>query len=200
MSNKKILLIAFAVLFFGCRDDERAPTVQPLNSFSMELNERPWQPSVVGEDGCIRTFSCSQTIQTVGSRENRFYTIKAYRDPHARTGPGSENYFKLQISNVKATGTYEISDSYEKNFSSFALFIARKPDGTAHRYINEVNGKSFIVEIEEFVEIEGFSLPGIKGFFHGTLYNEEDPLDSLVFGDGEFTFGKINWSGFNHCP
>lgn len=204
--NKKLLLIVFSVFIFGCDDDDidndiiDQPEITQLNAFSMRLASQIWEPATIDYQECMRTFYCSWSSLTKQNVEQPFYNIKAYKDPHAKTGPNSENFFELQIFDVQETGSYEISATYKEDFSSFALFVMNLPDGDSRRYVNEVNGNSFVVEIDEFIPIEGFSLPGIKGSFYGTLYNEDNPLDSLVLEEGDFTFGKINWNNFNQCP
>lgn len=199
MLYKKLLSIGLLTLFLGCQEDELVQEIQPLNSFSMNLDDRLWEPSIVAEDECMRTFQCFRSSVSGNNQEIPFYNIKAYKDPQAKSNFESENFMELQISDVQVTGNYEISGSYKEDFSSHVLFIVREPGGASRSYVNEVNGNSFVVEISEFIPIDGFSLPGIKGFFHGTLYNEDNPLDSLVFRSGEFTFKKINWFNFNQC-
>ncbi|MES2730235.1 MAG: DUF5025 domain-containing protein [Bacteroidota bacterium] len=199
--NPYLLTLALLALLLSCQKEkviqEQKP--QPLNSFSMRLNGQVWQPSQIGKEVCMRTFHGAWSAVTENSQQKPFYTISAYKDPQAKVDYTSENAFKFQISNVKKTGLYEIKGSYTEDFSSYALFTINKPDGTYNRYVNKITHGSFFVEVSEFIPTPASELSGIRGTFYGTLYNEKNPLDSLIFQGGEFTLKKINWYNFNQC-
>ena len=57
-----------------------------------------------------------------------------------------------------------------------------------------------MVNVSEVLEpVYGGVLHGIKGSFAGTLYNEANPMDSLIISRGTFTLKKVNWYNFNQC-
>jgi hypothetical protein len=101
---------------------------------------------------------------------------------------------------VKQTGQYILNGFYQENFSSYAIFARKNADGTSTRYINKTNSEGFSVIIDEFLTLKGSHVTGIKGTFYGTLYNENNPSDSITIQQGEFTLRKINWYNFNQCP
>jgi len=199
--TKQIFFLSLLLLLMSCQKEDLAKeqNAQPLNSFSMQLNGRSWQPSQIGEDECMRTYHGAWSEVTQNGVKKPYYTISAYRDSKALATAQSENGLRLQITNVQKTGTYNLTGSYQQSFDSYAVFSVRKPDGTYSRYINKVNKPSFVVEVSEFIPISGSSVTGIKGAFYGTLYNESNSLDSLTFTRGAFTLKKVNWYNFNQC-
>ncbi|MBC7923228.1 MAG: DUF5025 domain-containing protein [Ferruginibacter sp.] len=205
MTNRRNILyrpvFGLLILLLSCQKKEIAKEQkpQPLNSFSMQLNGQAWQPSTVEQDQCMRTFKGAWSSVTEKGEEKPYYTIWAYKDPRAVGIYGSENAFEFQIFDVKKTGTYTLTGSYKEHFSAYALFVVNKPDGTNSRYINNTNKGAFTVEVSEFTSLPGSWFNGIKGSFYGTLYNENNPLDSLTLQQGEFTLKKINWYNFNQC-
>ena len=118
----KIRLLIFGLLTFviGCNKKiEIKQKYELLNSFSMNLNDKIWQPSVIGNDSCSVALQCE--MSTV-DEEIAYYTIAAYKDPQSKTNSESENIFWLQIMDLKGTGTYNISDPFG-DFKSYARFV-----------------------------------------------------------------------------
>ncbi len=53
---------------------------------------------------------------------------------------------------------------------------------------------------EVLAPVQGGVVQGIKGSFAGTLYNEANPMDSLIISRGAFTLKKVNWYNFDQRP
>ncbi len=196
-----LLIICLMQGLSGCQKEElpEEKNALPLNSFTMRLNGQAWEPSQIGEDACMRTFNGAWSAVGKNGIQKPYYTIAAYRDPKATGDFKSENAFKLQITDVKKPGTYYLTGSYQQDFESYALFIVNKPDGTSVRYINKLNRPSFTVEVSDLIPLPESVINGIAGTFYGTLYNENNSLDSLTFSRGSFVLKKVNWYNFNQC-
>lgn len=194
---ESLILLSLMLLLESCKKEElpEKENSRLLNSFSMQVNGQPWEPSQVGKDECMQTFMA--TWSTLA--ENPYYTISAYQSSKAPNVEQSENSFRLQITNVKKTGTYYLLGHHHEPHDSYAVFSVKKSDGTYSQYINKKNNTSFVVEVTDLIPISGSSATGIKGTFRGTLYNENNLLDSLTFSKGDFTFNKLNWRNFNQC-
>jgi len=120
----KIRLLIFGLLTFvlGCGEKiEIKQESKILNSFSMNLNDQLWQPSVIGNDSCSVALRCE--MSTIHSDKN-YYTITMYKDSKSRTDFESENIFYLQIMGVISTGTYVISDPFG-DFKTYARFVKK---------------------------------------------------------------------------
>ena len=191
-------LIVVSLLLFGlsCRQSETITEqkAEVLNAFDMFVNNQAWQPSKLGEDDCMQTFQAAWS--TLGS--SPFFTAWAYKDAKGVTTNQSQNAFQLQIIDVQRVGQYRITGSYKTDFAAYVLFRINKPDGTSIRYVNDDKG-SFTVVVSDFLPSTSPFRPGIKGSFSGTLYNETNPLDSLVIQKGSFSFRKLNWYNSNQC-
>lgn len=189
-----IPFVAFLLIVFGCQNYDTIKTEPgPLNSFSMYVNNEFWEPSVIDNTGCYATYNCAESF--IDGRP--FYVIKAYRDPEHKTDPTSEHYFYLQVMNVNEIGTYEITEPFG-DFRSSVLY-EKNESGSTKKYANSIEKVSCFVTIDEIIPIEGASTSGIKGTFWGTLYNTEDPNDSITINNCAFTFKKTNWNNFNQC-
>jgi len=187
-----IYLLAFLLIVFGCNEENELEQ-SPLNSFSMNIDDQPWQPSIIENDPCFSTFHCEwSAIDQVP-----FYTIKAYKDSKSRTDHMSQNFFRIQIMDIDSIGLYNISDPHG-DFNSYAMFINNE-SGTQEIYENSATENTSIVEIEEIIPIKGSDLNGIKGSFNGILYNKNNPNDSIVIDNCKFNFKKINWRNFCQC-
>lgn len=194
----KIAFILLPLIFSACEKEEiRKEVKTPVNSLSMKVNGEYWEPSVPDGDSCRSTFYCLSGgwINTDGA-ERPFYEIYSYKDPNALDDYRSENQFRFQIMNVKQPGIYPITGFYGFDTEPYAIFVLNK-DGVNKRYVNKTNEISFIATVNELVPTKLITFTGIKGFFQGTLYNEKDPLDSLVITNGQFTFKTGN--GVGHC-
>ncbi len=194
--NKFLTISILATLFiaFACdKEDELKEEKKPLNSFSMNLNDQPWQPSIIDNDPCFSAFHCAYSELN----NEPFYTIKAYKDSKSRTDQNSEHIFIFQIMNVNDKGVYNISDSYG-GLNSYAMFI-KNESGRQTIYENRVEGNTPIVEVEEIILIEGFGFKGLKGSFKGILYNKIDANDSIVIDSCDFDFKKVNWNNYCQC-
>lgn len=182
----KFLVIGMlVVILFGCSKNESDNAPQLLNSFSMNLNDQSWEPSILSNDPCSVTYKCNWWEAGVP-----FYTIEAYKD--------YENYFRLQIKDVKDKGTYSISGRYDP-FTSYARFIRNESDNKQIIYENSTTKMNSVVRIEEMVPVKYSFTKGIRGSFSGVLYNIDNPKDSIVIKNCEFTFGKINRNDFCQC-
>lgn len=192
--NARIILLGLMIISFGCNPtDEFKQDLKPLNSFSMTLNDQLWQPSLIENDSCYSTFRCD--LSEID--DSPFYTIQAFRDSQSRSNFESENIFRFQIMNVTGTGDYNISDPYG-DLNSYAYFIINEL-GNQRIYENHSTQLKAVVSINEIYPIAGSMLTGIKGTFTGVLYNKDNPNDSIVIDNCNFTFKKINWANFNQC-
>ena len=198
---KCILSLCLLGLMGSCQKEEIAGKQNSgsLNSFKMQVNGKFWEPSQVGKDKCLQTYNAAWSELTENGVRKPYYTILASRNEKALATSQSENGFRLRIFNVQKTGTYPLTGSYTEPYNSFAVFSVRKPDGTYAQYINKLNKPAFKVEVNEIIPLPGSLVTGIRGTFQGTLYNENNSLDSLTFNRGAFTFKKVNWNNFNQC-
>jgi hypothetical protein len=199
-----LLLLAALAGLPGCRQEEPArpqQKPQPINAFSMYLNGRYWEPSGIGADPCQRTFNGAwSAITTADDQRIPYYTVVACRDGRSRTSAESENALRIQIMDVQKAGRYPISGAYQGYYTSHAVLSMNAPDGTRKRYVNRAGSDAFVVEVTEFfAPLTELPVNGIRGTFHGTLYNEADPLDSLTISRGAFTLKKVNWYNFDQC-
>ena len=129
-----------------------------------------------------------------------FYNIEVFKDSRLVSSFESKNALQFQITNVKETGTYNIESKFAANFQSYARFTVNNEDGTFVRYENDADRNPFIVIVDEFRSpYSNLSFGGIRGSFQGSLYNLDNPSDSLNFENGKFVFKKINIPDFNHC-
>jgi hypothetical protein len=195
--TKPLLFLSLVLVVGSCQKEDLSEEKKavPLNSFTMQVNGQAWHPSQIGDDACMRTYQAAWSALN----GKPYYNISAYRDTQATASFESKNVLKLQIMDVQQTGVYFLTGSYQQDFTSYAIFIINKPDGTHSRYLNKVNTPSFSVEVNEFIPVPESYIKGIKGSFKGTLYNETNPLDSITLSNGAFTFSKINWFNFNQC-
>ena len=70
----KLLGLGLLISVLGCnKKDELKQNLKPLNSFSMNINDQLWQPSIIGNDSCSVAYTCEW------SRVDQipFYTITA---------------------------------------------------------------------------------------------------------------------------
>jgi hypothetical protein len=130
--------------------------------------------------------------------ENPLYKISAYKDPNSTANLSSENIFEVQILNVSEVGTYIIDGTFEEHFGAYARFTTNEA-GVKKVYQNKENDDSFVVNIAKFYPTEYSELIGISGSFEGTLYNLENPTETINIKNGEFDLRKINRSTFNQC-
>ncbi|HZK93698.1 MAG TPA: DUF5025 domain-containing protein [Prolixibacteraceae bacterium] len=193
----KINLLGLGMLIFilGCtKKEELKQDPNPLNSFSMTINDQLWQPSIIGTDSCSVAYCCeSSAVDQIP-----FYKITAYKDPIYRTDGDSENIFFLQVMGVYGKGVYPISDSFG-DFKSYARFVINEP-GNHKIYDNSTTKETSIVRIDEMIPLEGFSFIGIRGTFTGVLFNVDNANDSIVIDNLKFTFKKINRRNYYQCP
>jgi len=190
-----ILLTGLLILVLGC--SEKIETKQEskiLNSFSMNINDQIWKPSVIGNDSCSVALRCAMT--TIHGDKN-FYTITMYKDSKSRTDLESENIFYLQIMDVISTGTYVISDPFG-DFKTYARFV-KNESGNRRIYDNSTTKASSKVQIVELIPKIGSALIGIRGSFSGILYNKVNPKDSIVIDNCLFNLKKLNRNNFCQC-
>ena len=190
-----ILLTGLLILVLGC--SEKIETKQEskiLNSFSMNINDQIWKPSVIGNDSCSVALRCAMT--TIHGDKN-FYTITMYKDSKSRTDLESENIFYLQIMDVISTGTYVISDPFG-DFKTYARFV-KNESGNRRIYDNSTTKASSKVQIVELIPKIGSALIGIRGSFSGILYNKANPKDSIVVDNCLFNLKKLNRNNFCQC-
>ena len=194
------LLVATTVLLLllSCKKENVKKEERiPLNSFSMDVNGQLWQPSIPGGDKCKSTFYCREGAFSGGIEGHRpFYEIYAFQDPQAIDDYRAKNHLRIQITDVTKTGLYELKNSY-KDYFNYILFITN--EGNQKLYINKKNQVSFVVNIDEFITTKSLGFTGIKGSFRGVLYNEDNPLDSLVIENGKFKFINGNQTEIDHC-
>ncbi len=184
-------IFLLVLLLISCKHEEPKARV-PINFFSMQIDGQLWTPFQSKEDICVSTYHCS--FAHYGN--SPLYTIYAYRDPTGRADAYSENLLRLRVMNVTEPGTYPLDGSYKEDFDSYIIFQIQQPTGNPKRYVNDHFRSPFIIQVNEIFQPEGSAIPGIKGSFSGTLYNEDDLLDSLVIENGDFTFKYL---GNNHC-
>jgi len=191
----EILLTGLLILVLGCSEKiEIKQESKILNSFSMNINDQIWQPSVIGNDSCSVALRCAMT--TIHGDKN-FYTITMYKDSQTKTNSESENIFYLQIMDVTSAGTYAISDPFG-DFKSFARFV-KNESGNKRIYDNSTTIASSVVKIDELFPTKSSALIGIKGSFSGILYNRDNPKDSIVIDNCIFNLKKLNWNSFYQC-
>lgn len=195
---KPVLFISLIVLISSCVKDQMSiekknPVL--VNSFAMEVDGQTWHPGQIDKEECHRTFKGAWSSLD----EKHFFNISAYRDAKGRTDADSENVLQIQVMNVRGTGDYKLTGSYLESFESFAFFKITKQDGSSARYSNKHDISSFTVSFEDFISRSGTNLKGVKGAFYGTLYNDKDPLDSIVITKGAFIFKRTNESNFRQC-
>ena len=190
-----ILLPGLLIFALGCSEKiEIKQESKILNSFSMNINDQIWQPSVIGNDSCSVALRCE--MSTIHGDKN-FYTITMYKDSKSRTDLESENIFYLQIMDVNGAGSYPISDPFG-DFKSYARFV-KNESGNKRIYDNSTTNVSSMVKIEELMPTKGSALIGIKGSFSGILYNRVNPKDSIVIDNCIFSLKKLNWNNFCQC-
>lgn len=190
-----ILLTGLLILVPGCSEKiEIKQESKILNSFSMNINDQIWQPSVIGNDSCSVALRCE--MSTVDG-EITFYTITAYKDSQSKANAESENIFMLQIMDVNGAGSYPISDPFG-DFKSYARFV-KKDSGNHRIYDNSTTIASSVVKIEEMIRVDGSFFTGIKGSFSGILYNRSNPKDSIVIDNCLFNLKKLNRNNFCQC-
>ncbi len=203
----RVSSLALAILLLAVSsctsDDEGTPVREaslPLNTFSMKIGNQEWVPGQREQDACSRTFSLDQSGLVRAQGEIPFYTIWAYKDPQGLADYRSEDVLLIQFMNVTNTGTYPLTGTYKQNFDSFVIYNQNKPGEPSRRYVNRSDKANFWVTVAAFHPISGsVALTGIQGTFSGTLYNEANPLDSLVISSGKYSFRKMHGSRFNQC-
>lgn len=196
--SRTLLALVLAITIISCSKEIPAPVdkkPQTVNSFAMQLGGKNWEPGIIGTGPCSRTFNA--TWSWLDGKP--FFNISAYSDPSGKTGAESENGLLIQVMDVQATGSYFLTGSYLKSFSSNAVFWTRKPDGSRARYINVETSQPFRVVFEQFTDRPNTTLKGVSGYFYGTLHNEKDPSDSVTIKKGEFVFHRTNWYDFSQC-
>jgi hypothetical protein len=129
--------------------------------------------------------------------EQKMYTFYAYRDPKGIDDGYSENLLRIQIMNVTGPGTYFLDGSYKEDFDSYILFKAQLPGNDPKLYINDPLRSQFQVKIDQQIPIKDSPSKGVIGSFWGTLYDEDNPADSLVIENGKFIFRVVNYH--DHC-
>jgi len=184
-------IFLLVLLLMSCKREEPEARV-PVDSFSMEVNDQLWTPYQSKENTCVSTYFYN--FAHYGSAP--LYTIYAYRDPTGRADAYSENMLRMGVMNVTEPGTYPLDGSYKEFFGSYIIFTVKQSTGNYKRYVNDHFRSPFIIQVNEIPLKEWSSIPGIKGSFSGTLYNEDDSLDSLVIEQGEFT---LKYPGKDHC-
>ncbi|MEJ7559294.1 MAG: DUF5025 domain-containing protein [Pedobacter sp.] len=193
----QVALLSFVFFFSNCtREDisEVTKKALPVNTFGMRVNGKAWEPAQVGTNECLRTYHAAW------SKINYpYFNIVAYMNPEGLKTDSALNLLQLQIMNVTELGKYELMGSYLTDFKPYAFFLLKKPDGGFIRYVNKRDVASFYVEFERFIPRPRTDLHGVIGSFYGTLYNEANPLDSVIITSGRFTFNKTNHYDFNQC-
>ena len=176
------LLVSFVINFSCDSDDEALSGGENLNTFQMTLNEKLWEPSVI--DSCTKTFRCEMS----GYNDSPFYTIDAYQDSQLIADFNSEYHLRMQIMDVREAGLYPLNEEHGDFNSYIRLSLNDESERKRKIYSNSTTDNSFEVEIEELYPKEGSQVIGIGGEFSGTVYNVENPLDSLEIKNGAFTF------------
>jgi hypothetical protein len=168
----------------------------------MQVNGQKWEPTQIGQDPCQRTFQASWSEFSSNGVSRQYYDLVAHKDPQAVTSHLSENTFRLRIFDVPEIGRYPILGVYREPRQSSVAFGLRKPTGEYALYVNKRNDPAFVVVVTDVLYIPpGASVtPRLRGTFSGTLYNEQNPQDSLHISEGTFSFRKMNRNTFNQCP
>ena len=190
-SRVKILVISGVlmgtVLLTSCNksvEEPKAKAKVAINFFSMQVNGQVWTPYQVPNDPCTSTFSGIYG----GIGEKPIYTFNAYRDPTGKANAYSENLLRMQLVNVTEPGLYLLDGTYKKDFDSYFMFQMQQPTGNFKLYVNIPQRYPCVVNVEAIATKKGYTIPGIKGTFVGVVYNEDNPLDSLVIEKGKFAF------------
>ncbi len=193
----QVLLTGAMTLLFGCVKEQITEVKKPIrvNSFTMDVDGQEWEPGQLGDDDCIRTYNGAWSW--IG--ENPYFNISAWRDPKGHIDIDSKNVLQIQVMNVKELGKYPIAGAYTKSFQSFAFFRVTKEDGSFIRYVNKTEKPSFIVDFKQFAPRPNTNLKSVDGVFSGILYNELNPLDSIVISNGTFTLKHTNGYNFDQC-
>ncbi len=211
-SSKKtyfLVLALCATLLFLVSCDNKEETdpqknLKRMNYFSMEIDGEFWQPSFIDGDTCKQTFNAAQSgyNANIGLSPSTFYNINAYKDPNAINDVRAENRLRLQIMDVVKTGKYEIKKDYRVHFENFISFQIRKDkNGNEKQAIYSVDSTKNIFDfyVDKIIPVESIANQGIQGHFEGVLYNEENPIDSIVITNGKYKFERLNWTDNCHC-
>jgi len=191
-------IILGAAWLMGCgksAEELNAKAKVAINYFLMEMNGQVWTPYQDPGDPCTSTFSGISG----GIGEKPLYTFSAYRDPTGRTDAYSENLLRMQLLNVTEPALYLLEGTYKKDFDSYFIFQMRQPAGEVKRYTNIPQRYPFVVNVEAITTKKAYTIPGIKGTFAGVVYNEDNPLDSLVIEKGKFSFDVLSAQYDYHC-
>ncbi len=191
---KKILLVLVFAIIFGCNSsDEPIQSPQVINTFSININDSQWQPSLINNDKCYSKFNCFYSeIDAIP-----FYTITAIKENEVGTDQKNSEKLWLQIMNSKDTGTYYLNDEYG-DFNSFARFIINE-NGEIKIYENNSKNSSKVIIEEIIPPTKNSFLGGVKGIFSGVLYNKNDKSDFITIRDCSFKFEKTNRTDYYQC-
>lgn len=187
----KLIMLALIFLMIGCEKSDDS-THKMVNTFTMNINDQLWEPSLVGNDSCFSKFSCTYSEVDMIP----FYTIKGIKESVSESNTSIKEIFRFQIMNLSDIGTYYLSDSYG-DFQSYARFII--VEGSNEKtYDNSSSKISAEVRIEKMIPNKSASFTGVKGTFSGVLYNTNQN-DSIVINDCEFIFKQINQNDYCQC-
>ncbi len=184
-------LFLLFLMLTGCKGDEPKAKVR-TNTFSMSINGKQWLPYQDPDNPCYSTFIGSIAGPGV-------YRISAYRDPSGAAEWWSENLLRMQVLNVTEPGIYFLEGTYKEDFDSYFMFQIRPTMDNYSRYVNDPTRGDFVVHVHEFLPARLIPSKGLRGSFYGILYNEDNPLDSLIIENGEFTFDYIGAGYERHC-
>ena len=91
LSRVLIITLFFPILFSCSKEDEpAAETKEQLNSFSLNLENKAWIPTVDSEHPCNKAFYGAWTIaQTVDGEEIPVILIKAFKFANGKIDEGA---------------------------------------------------------------------------------------------------------------
>ena len=201
MTKQNIYIIALFLLFLSCNKDKaNDPQIRPNgleNSFYMEIDSLNWEPTQMTPGLCNSAFIGEWS----GINDIEIYQLTAYKDSAKQISFKSQNFFTIQIFDVKGIGVYEM-DKFEIGSlysGSYAYFVINYPGNYKTYMAKKSNNKaSFFVEIKELKPRKGSALKTMKANFYGTLYNKDNDNDSIVISNGSFDIKRPNGS-FRHC-
>lgn len=193
-------LLATAITLLGCQRLEPAPAASkttPVNQLSMRINGQAWSPYQPPADPCKATYYGQYgELNYGGSKQQTQYLIRAYRDSTGRADAYSTTVLGIQLIDVAKPGSYVLKGSWKEDFVAYAVFKISTSPTAYKRYVNQPNRHPFTVIVTEITREKYAYIPGIIGTFSGTLYNEDNPNDSLKIDQGNFT---LRYMGGYNC-
>ena len=181
----KIIPAVCLCFCFACETEN--PTeleTPPVNFFSMSVNRGEWIPRQ-------RSTTCEDVFYSlpgafIGPEGYRpFYDIVAFGQTN-----GHDAHFEVQVTNVVKTGVYLLDKTY-REYHNYATLLVYE-GSQRKKYVSQIKRVPFTFTVDKFLAKRSPVFQGIEGTFGGVLYNEENPLDSLLIDRGIYRFETDN--------